>query len=62
MQETAILADRMQRSRGRAEVALSHRTGATRLDRLHQPGFAKAMLPYLHAACTELVFLNNLAD
>ena len=59
MKETAILAGRMQRSHGRADVALSHRGGATRLDRLHQSGSAKAMLPNVHGACTELVFLNT---
>lgn len=59
MKEAAILAGRMQRSRGRADVALSYRGGATRLDRLHQSGCAKAMLPNVHGARTEVVFLNT---
>ncbi len=49
----------MQRARGRAEVALSLRGGATRLDRLHQSGSAKAFLPRVHGAAPEVVFLNT---
>lgn len=48
-----------QRTAGRAEVALSLRAGCTRLDRLHQSGAAKAMLPRVHAADPEIVFLNT---
>jgi urease accessory protein len=35
----------LQRARGRAEVAVSRRDGAIRLDRLYQQGCAKAFLP-----------------
>lgn len=49
----------MQRARGRASVALSLRGGATRLDRLHQSGCAKAFLPKVHSDVPEVVFLNT---
>lgn len=49
---------RMQRVQGRAEVSLTQRDGATRLDRLHQSGSAKAMLPRGPGA-PEVVFLNT---
>jgi urease accessory protein len=49
----------MQRSKGRATVVLSYRSGATRLDDLHQSGCAKAMLPRTHGICPEVVFLNT---
>jgi urease accessory protein len=48
-----------QRTAGRAAVALSLRGGRTRLDRLHQSGAAKAMLPQVHARDPEVVFLNT---
>jgi urease accessory protein len=48
-----------QRTAGRAEVALSFRGGRTRLDRLHQSGAAKVMLPNAYAADPEVVFLNT---
>jgi urease accessory protein len=46
----------MQRSRGRAEVAF--RAGM-QLDRLHQEGSAKAILPKVDGAAPEVVFLNT---
>ncbi|HSF64891.1 MAG TPA: urease accessory protein UreD [Paracoccaceae bacterium] len=46
----------MQRSRGRAVVALS---GTGRVERLHQSGSAKAILPRTHGAPPEVVFLNT---
>lgn len=49
----------LQRVTGTAAVALSWRGGRTRLDRLHQAGSAKAMLPRVHAADPEIVFLNT---
>lgn len=49
----------MQRTRGRADIALSWRDGATRLDRLHQSGSAKAFLPRVHGLAPEVVFLNT---
>ena len=48
-----------QRSAGRAEVVLSLRGGAVRLDRLFQEGAGKAMLPRVDAAEPEVVFLNT---
>jgi len=59
MLEMPILTIAMQRSRGRADVALSVRDGTTRLDRLYQSGSAKAMLPQTHGAVPEVVFLNT---
>jgi urease accessory protein len=52
-------APRMQRSRGTAAVAVSHRGGRVRLDRLAQAGSAKAFLPRVHRAVPEAVFLNT---
>ena len=49
----------LQRTRGRAAVALSHRGGATRLDDLHQSGSAKVFLPRIHGRTPEIVFLNT---
>ena len=48
----------LQRARGEASVALSHRGGRTRLDRLQQAGCAKAFLPRVTGA-PEVVFLNT---
>lgn len=48
-----------QRVRGMAAVRLSLRQGATRLDGLRQQGSGKAMLPRVHAAVPEVVFLNT---
>ncbi|MBD3678396.1 MAG: urease accessory protein UreD [Rhodobacteraceae bacterium] len=45
----------MQRTRGRAAVTI----GARGLERLHQSGSAKAMLPRMHGAVPEVVFLNT---
>ena len=50
---------RHQRSAGRAEVAVSWRNAGSRLDRLYQSGAAKAMLPKVHGAEPEIVFLNT---
>lgn len=49
----------MQRTRGRAEVALAAAPGGARLTHLHQSGSAKAMLPRVHAPRPEVVFLNT---
>lgn len=46
-----------QRSRGSAAVAF--RGPGLRLDRLHQQGSAKAILPATHGAPPEIVFLNT---
>jgi urease accessory protein len=48
----------MQRSRGEAAVALSHRDGRVRLDQLRQQGSAKAILPRV-SGVPEIVFLNT---
>jgi len=45
----------LQRVRGAARVSL----GAGGLERLHQSGSAKAMLPRMHGAAPEVVFLNT---
>jgi len=53
---------RLQRARGRAEVAVSLREGAVRLDRLYQEGCGKAILPGPRAragAVPEVVFVNT---
>lgn len=48
----------MERSFGLAEVALGHRLGRLRIERLYQSGSAKAILP--HAGdIPEVVFLNT---
>lgn len=53
----------LQRARGRAEVAVSRRDGAIRLDRLYQQGCAKAFLPGGPAArdgtAPEVVLVNT---
>ena len=49
----------MQRARGCAEVSVSLRDGAVRLDRLFQQGCAKALLPNAHGAAPEVVLLNT---
>ncbi|SMX34237.1 urease accessory protein UreD [Actibacterium lipolyticum] len=49
----------MQRTRGRAEVALNAAPNGARLARLHQSGSAKAMLPKVHSPRPEIVFLNT---
>ncbi len=49
----------LQRARGRAEVAVSFRDGAIRLDRLYQQGCAKALLPATHGAPPEAVLINT---
>jgi urease accessory protein len=49
----------MQRARGRAAVTLGLSRGATRLERLHQSGSAKAFLPNVHGPVPEVVFLNT---
>ena len=49
----------MQRARGRAAVTLAPSRGATRIERLHQSGSAKAFLPNVHGPMPEVVFLNT---
>ncbi|HEX9858209.1 MAG TPA: urease accessory protein UreD, partial [Paracoccaceae bacterium] len=49
----------MQRSRGRATVGLRLQDGRTVLQELHQSGSAKALLPRVHQADPEVVFLNT---
>jgi urease accessory protein len=49
----------LQRTKGRAMVALALKGGTTRLVDLHQSGSAKAMLPKTHRAMPEVVFLNT---
>ena len=49
----------MQRTRGCAQVTLRQRDGVARLERLYQSGSAKAMLPNVHRATPEIVFLNT---
>ncbi len=48
-----------QRVVGRAEVSVRRKREATVLDRLFQSGSAKAMLPRVHDATPEVVFLNT---
>ena len=50
---------KMQRTRGRADVALKMDAGKTRLSNLHQSGSAKAFLPVIHHDVPEVVFLNT---
>ena len=50
---------RLQRARGRAEVAVSHRGGRIRLDRLVQEGCGKALMPRTHGATPEVVLVNT---
>jgi urease accessory protein len=49
----------LQRARGRAEIAVSLRRGAIRLDRLYQEGCAKAILPRTHGPVPEVVLINT---
>lgn len=53
------LARNMQRTRGAAYVALQAEGPRTRLVDLAQSGSAKAMLPKVHSARPEIVFLNT---
>lgn len=48
-----------QRSHGLASVSLAMLDGVTRLGRLRQVGSAKAILPQIHRALPEVVFLNT---
>jgi urease accessory protein len=50
---------RMQRARGRAEIAVTEKSGATRLARLYQQGCAKALLPRSHGGPLEAVLVNT---
>ena len=50
---------RLQRMHGRAEVGFAAGPRGQRLTRLFQQGSAKAMLPRVHGAVTEVVFLNT---
>ena len=49
----------LQRARGRAEVAVSHRGGRVRLDRLMQEGCGKALMPRTHGTVPEVVLVNT---
>lgn len=49
----------LQRARGRAEVAVSRRDGAVRLDRLYQQGCAKALTPRSGGPAPEVVLINT---
>jgi urease accessory protein len=49
----------LQRARGRAEVAVSLRSGRIRLDRLYQQGCARALLPNTHGPVPEAVLINT---
>ena len=49
----------LQRARGRAEVALRRRDGATRLARLFQQGSAKAFLPRVEGETPEAALVNT---
>ncbi|MBN2905631.1 MAG: urease accessory protein UreD [Rhodobacteraceae bacterium] len=55
----AVPIPQMQRTRGRAEVALVAAPGGARLVRLGQRGSAKAFLPRVHSPVPEVVFLNT---
>ena len=59
MLDAAPSAPILQRTRGRAAVALVQGAGAARLTDLHQSGSAKVMLPRMHGAAPEVVFLNT---
>lgn len=50
---------KLERASGRAEVAVSFRAGAIRLDRLYQQGCAKALLPRTHGPVPEVVLVNT---
>ncbi len=50
---------RLQRARGRAEISVALRGGATRLSRLRQEGCAKAFLPRNPGGPLESVFVNT---
>ncbi|MFT3974370.1 MAG: urease accessory protein UreD [Amaricoccus sp.] len=52
-------APRLQRARGRAEVAVRHDGTAVRLERLFQQGSAKAILPRVHGPVPEVVLVNT---
>lgn len=59
MYDDRVTVRQMQRARGRAAVSFACRDGRQRLSGLHQSGSAKAMLPKVHAAVPEVVFLNT---
>ena len=59
MYDTAPLSPQMQRARGRAAVSFVAGAQGARLKNLHQSGSAKAMLPQMHGAAPEVVFLNT---
>lgn len=50
---------RLQRTEGRAEVAVRRDGAAIRLDRLFQQGSAKAILPRVHTPVPEAVLVNT---
>jgi len=49
----------LQRARGRVELSLALRDGATRVERLYQQGCGKAMLPRVHGPTPEAVLVNT---
>lgn len=49
----------LQRTRGRAQVAMQRRNGTTRLARLHQSGAAKVLWPRVEGPVPEAVLLNT---
>ncbi|MGL6209078.1 MAG: urease accessory protein UreD [Paracoccaceae bacterium] len=53
------LTSQLQRSRGSASVGFVCRDGVAGLATLQQSGSAKAMLPRVHSAVPEVVFLNT---
>ncbi len=50
---------KMQRTRGRAQVAVALKSGTTRLTQLYQSGSAKVFLPRVHGPVPEIVYLNT---
>jgi len=59
MLDASFARQKMQRTRGRAHVSMNAAPGGARLDRLHQSGSAKAMLPKVYGTVPEVVFLNT---
>jgi urease accessory protein len=49
----------LQRARGRVELRLRLRDGASRLERLYQSGSAKAILPRVPGPVPEAVLVNT---
>lgn len=59
LMQTVTVQTTMQRSHGAAHVRFAHRAGQTRLVDLHQSGSGKAIMPRMHGASPEVVFLNT---